>query len=137
MLRTDARVGVERRLDLADETLDLLDAKGFGEQTDGAGAVRLLEFLARAGDHDDPGIGVEPADDVDDVEAVHDRHVDVHEDDVGMVLFVEVDRFNSVLGDTHDLLANGVERFAKEGADSLVVIHHKNFHSGFPDLSRR
>lgn len=78
------------------------------------------------GEHDDLGVGPEVANLLGSFDAVHDRHADVHEDQVGIQLNGLFDGFFSVCGLAADLPVGTVEESFDALADKFMVVDQKD-----------
>ena len=78
---------------------------------------------AVAGEHHDLGIGHLIADPRRGLRSVHDRHGEVHQDDVGLEGYRELERLAAVrrLGDDLEVRAGG-QKGLEPGADEVMVV---------------
>jgi hypothetical protein len=106
--------------------LYVLQKKPAGPQAEGLEQV-LVELEGSEHDDLDPfefGVG---EDHPDRLQAVHDRHPDVHEDDVGEVRAGQPDRLGAVGRLADDLHVLGAfEQAAKAGPDQLLVVRQQD-----------
>src|SRR5262245_14771743 len=109
------------------------------QESTGTRPQRLVDVLVEieCGEHQHaragPGVGLggDPASRLD---AIHGRHPDVHEDDIGMYLAAQANRFGTVRGAAHDVdVGLSAQQRAESGADDLLVVgdEHLDRWTGF------
>lgn len=96
--------------------LEALAVEGFEEVIDGVDFEGFEGEAVVGGDEDDDGEGVE-VEGLEDGEAIELGHLDIEEDEVGLVLFDEGDGFATVAGFADDLEVRGG---FEEGAEALA-----------------
>src|SRR5688572_6884709 len=118
---------------LCDELEQPVGAHGLGQVADGAQLLAAVVAVLHRGeeDHRDIGQRLVGLQRRDELEAVHVRHVDVRENQVGRILQHQVARDDRVAGGA-DLVARRGEVHAQQLAQALVVVHHQDprGHSG-------
>src|SRR3954453_1215776 len=138
------RAGVERRVALgrgADAAEELLGLGVLQEIAERARVERAEDALAvrERREHDDAGVGVRVDDALRGLDAVHDRHRQVHEDDVRPGVAGERDRLRAVRGRPDDLdVAGAVEQLGEPGPHDGVVLgeQHTDHATGTSRLTR-
>ena len=120
--RGERRRALRRGLDPREQLLGL----GVLEQVAGRARVERVGDPPPVGERrqdDDARPVLAAADRARGLDAVHDRHLQVHEDDVGVAVRAAVDGLLAVARDAHDLDAvAGLEQAGDPDADDLVVV---------------
>src|SRR6476646_762932 len=120
--RGERRPALRRGLDPRDQLLGL----GVLEQVAGGARVERGGDPPTVGErrqHDDARAALPAADRARRLDAVHDRHLQIHQDDVGIAVPAAVDGLLAVARDAHDLDAvAGLEQAGDPDADDLVVV---------------
>jgi hypothetical protein len=101
----------------------------FGDESVGAGREGFFHEAAGAvlGKEDDLDVREFVFDQAGGFEAADDRHRNVHENEVGLVLFGEADGISSVGGFADDFdIGVGLKNFADRSSDDVAVVHYEN-----------
>lgn len=99
----------------------------------GSGGQGFLHEAARAvlGEEDDFDAGERVLDQTRGLEAADDGHGDVHEDEIGLVLFGEADGISAVGGFADDLdVSMGLKDFADRPSDDVAVVNDQDTKGG-------